>query len=115
MNVNNNNNNNNNTNNSDNIINTRQLRSLKEDIEIIDYIQLYTVKGKGNEYTVSLDKVNNTVKCTCPDYYNRKIECKHIIFCKQIGHESNRLECPYKDKCTRKNLFHFVECTHNPK
>lgn len=41
-------------------------------------IKQYVVMGStGNVYTVTIE---NTPKCTCPDYATRKKRCKHIYF-----------------------------------
>jgi hypothetical protein len=95
-----------------NLNNPRQLRALKTDeMEITNFTKLFTVKTKNNEYLVELFQ-NGHYRCGCPDFYNRKIECKHILFSKQVG-DTVRLDCPYGTACTRKNLFHFQEFKHN--
>ncbi|MGZ5511572.1 MAG: hypothetical protein ACXWFC_14030 [Nitrososphaeraceae archaeon] len=93
----------------------RQLKALKNDnMEVISHIKEFTVKTNNNEYVVKIDEEKNTATCACPDYYNRKVECKHIIHCKQISN-TKRLDCPYGDKCNRNNLFHMQEYKHPTK
>lgn len=56
------------------------------DIFIFDDKKLFEVTGtSGNSYTVTICNHNSSshafdIKCTCPDFENRKRRCKHIYF-----------------------------------
>lgn len=72
------------------------------------------IKGAGEVSYIVTEEVGSgidRIKCTCPDFENRQIDCKHIHFYR-MKVKDDRQACPYEGDCYRTNMEHLLEFKH---